>query len=131
MSLEALWSVSFEYDVEGERDDIVEGNGIVVFEAGRIFGGDRALIYTGEYGITQNVVRARAHVERYASTPGIVSVFGFNEFTLRVNGPYDEKRMTLSGLVGEDPHRAISMKLVRRAELPQGRRSAVRRRAAA
>lgn len=58
-------------------------------------------------------------VERYASPRGIVSVFAFSEFTLRVNGQYDGKRMTLRGLVAEDPRRAISMKLVRRAELPQ------------
>jgi hypothetical protein len=113
MSLEALWSLAFESDVR------VEGDGIVIFEAGRIFGGNSAMIYTGEYSIRENEVRARAHVERYASPPGIVSVFALNEFTLRVNGQYDEKCMTLRGLIAEDPRRAIWMKLVRRAELPQ------------
>jgi hypothetical protein len=121
VSLEALWSLSFE------ADGRVEADGIVVFEAGRIFGGDSAMIYTGEYFIRDNDVRAIAHVKRYASPPGIVSAFAFNEFTVRVNGQYDEKCMTLSGLVAEDPRRAISMKLVRRAELPQGRRSTERR----
>lgn len=134
MSLEALWSLCFECDaeaeVEVEKYGIVQGNGIVIFEAGRIFGGDNAMIYTGDYRIREDVVRARVHVERYASLPGIVPAFKFNELTLRVDGQYDEKRMTLRGLVAEDPRGAILMKLVRRAELPQGRRSAVRRVAA-
>lgn len=109
---EALWSISFESDTG------IGGDGIVVFETERIFGGDSAMIYTGEYRIKENYVRVRAHVKRYSSPPGMAPVFGFNEFTLEVNGEYDENHMTLKGLVAEDPRRAIMMKLVRRAELP-------------
>ena len=112
VNLEALWSISFESDTG------IGGDGIVALETERVFGGDSAMIYTGEYRIRENYVRVRAHVKRYTSPPGMVSVFRFNEFTLVVNGKYDEKHMTLSGLVAEDPRRAITMKLVRRAELP-------------
>ena len=111
-NLDALWSISFNSDTGIGTD------GIVAFETERIFGGDSAMIYTGEYDIKENYVRIRTHVKRYTSPPGMASVFGFNEFTLEVNGKYDEQHMTLSGLVAEDPKRAITMTLVRRAELP-------------
>jgi len=117
VELEALWSISFESDTG------IGGNGIVVLEAERLFGGDSAMIYTGEYRIKENFVRVRTHVKRYSSPPGMVSVFGFNEFTLEVNGKYDENQMTLRGLVAEDPRRAITMKLVRRAEMRELRNS--------
>ena len=45
MSVEALWSVSFQSNF-GMR-----GDGIVVFESGRVLGGDSVMIYTGHYRI--------------------------------------------------------------------------------
>jgi hypothetical protein len=48
----------------------------------------------------------------------MVSVVGINDFTLRVTGTPAQNEMLLSGYVVEDPSRKITIKAVRRAELP-------------
>jgi hypothetical protein len=46
MSIEALWSIDFT----GVNDDsIAKSGGVVVFETGRVFGGDTWQLYTGGY----------------------------------------------------------------------------------
>ena len=44
MSIEALWSVEF-------ASTAGLGRGVVVFESGRLFGGDPDYIYTGQYDL--------------------------------------------------------------------------------
>lgn len=41
--LEALWSVEFQSSFG------LQGNGVVVFETGRVFGGDSTMIYVGNF----------------------------------------------------------------------------------
>ncbi len=110
--LEALWSVEFESSFG------LGGNGVVVFETGRVFGGDSTMIYVGSFKVENGVIHSDINVKKYANVSGMVSVVGINDFTLRVTGTPAQNEMLLSGYVVEDPSRKITIKAVRRAELP-------------
>ena len=110
--LEALWSVEFQSNMG------VFGNGIVVFETGRIFGGDSTMIYTGSFGIVNDTIVSELHVRKYASIRGVGSAVGFNDFHLKLTGKPDPKVMHLTGYVVEDPNRKMTIKATRQAELP-------------
>lgn len=53
MSIEALWTVTFGSNLG------MSGAGVVVFETGRLFGGDPDYIYLGKYDVTHR--RAKNH----------------------------------------------------------------------
>ena len=110
--LEALWSVEFQSSFG------MHGNGVVVFETGRVLGGDSTMMYVGSFHVGNGVIDADIHITKYASAPGQTSVVGLNDFNLKVTGKPDRERLTLSGYVVEDPARKITIVAVRRAELP-------------
>ena len=110
--LEALWSVEFQSSF-GMR-----GNGVAVFETGRVFGGDSAMIYVGSYKIENSTIYSDINVQKYADVPGMASVVGFDKFNLKLTGKLNGNMMVLSGHVLEDPSRTITIRAVRRAELP-------------
>lgn len=110
--LEALWSVEFQSNFG------MHGNGVAVFETGRILGGDSTMIYLGSFKVENGVIHSDIGVRKYANAPGITSVVGLNEFNLKVTGKPDPQTMVLSGYVVEDPARKITIRAIRRAELP-------------
>ena len=110
--LEALWSVEFQSSF-GFR-----GNGVAVFETGRVFGGDSTMIYVGSFRVENGSVHANVNVNKYAHSPGMASVVGLDNFNLELIGKPDPNNMSLSGHVVEDPSRKITIHAVRRAELP-------------
>lgn len=110
--LEALWSVEFQSSFG------MQGNGVAVFETGRVLGGDSMMTYVGSFKVENNLIHADIAVTKYANTPGMASVVGLNSFNLRVTGKPDQASMTLSGYVVEDPSRKITIRTARRAELP-------------
>jgi hypothetical protein len=110
--LEAVWSVEF-LSAAG-----VSGNGIAVFDAGRIFGGNDTLIYTGRYQVVDGVIHAQVKVETYALTPATAGAGGFRTFHLEVTGPPDRNNLFLSGRDAADPTRTMTIRAVRRVELP-------------
>jgi hypothetical protein len=110
--LEAVWSVEFL------SNQGVSGNGIAVFDAGRIFGGNDTLIYTGRYQVVDGVIHAQVKVETYALTPAVISGGGFQTFHLDVTGPPDRNNLFLTGHVTTDPSRTMTIRAVRRVELP-------------
>ena len=60
MSLEALWSIQFEVP-NIER----WGGGVVVFETGRILGGDSSFYYIGDYSVDNKIIQGRVEVKRH------------------------------------------------------------------
>ena len=110
--LEAVWSVEF-LSSEGSG-----GNGIAVFDGGRIFGGNETLIYTGRYEVVSGVIRAEVKVETYALAHGADPAKGFPVYRLRVTGPPNRNNLFLSGFVESDPSRTMTIRAVRRTELP-------------
>ena len=114
--LEALWTVSFASNVMvGPTTGF--GTGVVVFQDGRIFGGDSAMVYTGNYEIVSGQIQANVHVETHAVYPGIGSTVGLPTFDLKVTGTPARDRIILSGYVVQDPNRKITITAVRRAEV--------------
>lgn len=110
--LEALWSVEFQSSFG------MHGNGVVVFETGRILGGDSAMIYVGSFRVENGSIHSDVNVKKYAHSPGMTSVVGLDNFNLKLTGKPDQNNMVLSGYVVEDPSRKITIRAVRRAELP-------------
>jgi hypothetical protein len=110
--LEAVWSVEFLSSAGAG------GNGIAVFDDGRIFGGNETLIYTGRYEVVSGVIHAEVRVETYALAPGADPGQGFPIYRLKVTGPPDPNNLFLSGFVVSDPARTMTIRAVRRAELP-------------
>ena len=110
--VEALWSVEFQSSF-GMR-----GNGVAVFETGRVFGGDSSMIYVGSFKVENGVIHSEINVKKYAHAQGIASVVGLDNFNLKVTGNPAQNEMVLSGHVVGDPTRKITIKAVRRAELP-------------
>src|SRR5260221_6026096 len=51
MSIEALWSIDF---TGVNNNSIAKSGGVVVFETGRVFGGDTWQLYTGSYSRTDD-----------------------------------------------------------------------------
>lgn len=110
--IEALWSVEFRSSFG------MSGNGVAVFETGRVFGGDSSMIYTGGFRLHNGTIDADINVKKYTSVPGMASVVGLDNFNLKVTGTPDASVMSLSGYVVEAPDRKITIRAVRRAELP-------------
>jgi len=110
--LEALWSVEFKSSFG------MHGNGVAVIETGRIFGGDSLMIYVGSLKVENGVIHADINVRKYAHVPGMASVVGLDSFDLKVSGATAQNELLLSGHVVEDPSRKITIKAIRRAELP-------------
>lgn len=110
--LEALWSVEFQSSFG------MHGNGVAVFETGRVLGGDSTMMYIGSFRVANGVIDADIHVKKYASAPGQTSVVGLNEFNLKVTGKPERDRLSLAGYVVEAPERKVTITAVRRAELP-------------
>ena len=60
MSLEALWFIQFEVPKIERR-----GGGVVVFETGRILGGDSSFYYIGDYSVDNKEIQGRVEVKRH------------------------------------------------------------------
>lgn len=110
--LEALWSIEFQSSFG------MQGNGVAVFETGRVLGGDSMMIYVGSFRVENDSVQADVNVKKYAHSQGMASVVGLDNFNLRLTGKPDANQMVLTGHVVEDPSRKITLRALRRAELP-------------
>ena len=109
--LEALWSVEFVSNTG------VFGAGVVVFETGRLFGGDSQYYYVGNYQVKDSKVSATISVNHYSGAPN--SVFGARErFSIVVSGDIEDRVMEIYGHLEEEPEMEIAIRLTRRAELP-------------
>jgi len=108
--LEALWTIEFgSYEAFGA--------GVVVFETGRIFGGDNQYYYIGNYDVKNDTVEGEVEVTHY-SGPGY-SVFGrLQKFHLKLSGKLQEPIMELQGFLIESPDKKIWVRCTKRAELP-------------
>lgn len=109
--LEALWSVQFGSSLG------LFGAGVVVFETGRIFGGDGQYYWTGNYKVENGVLNGHLDVVHYAGQPW--SIFGPSTgHSLSVSGPVAEDKFELEGQVVGNPTQRIRILLTKRADLP-------------
>ncbi len=108
--LEAQWSVEF---VSSQG---VQGAGSVVFETGRIYGGDAQYLYNGTCEVKGNVLHADVEVTHFAGQP--YSVFGpANQVHLKLAGQVTQPVMDLYGYLLEDPSQSIHVRCTKREPL--------------
>ena len=115
-SIEALWVITYG-DVAGPFTN----GGIVVFETGRIFGGDSQFYYTGDYRLSGDDVDARVRVTHYHGSP--MTAFGFpatEPFDILLFGKLDRRDNTISGMAEavKFPNRKIPLVLDKKENLP-------------
>ena len=121
MSVEGLWSLTFKgTGVQGQED---YGAGVVIFESCKLFGGDSAYFYLGDYDVHNDTLNANVKVVNYVH--GIPNVFGLdeNEYELDVVAqvPSSEKvgcSVRGAGTVKGHPNLQIQVILTKRADLP-------------
>jgi hypothetical protein len=124
--IEAMYGVEFVSNVNdlqpGGRaiDDM--GYGVVIFETGKILGGDSSYVYVGKYRTENGVLKVNVKVTNDRKV--LTSIFGdldefhlYGEATLKA-GEYQIKEFIVHGEMVEHPAMKIAVKFTRRAELP-------------
>lgn len=108
--IEALWSLEF---VAANGND---GGGVVIFESGRIFGGDSSYYYVGSYEISGSKLTANVVVNHYFGD--VNNVFGpYKKVTLELAGQVEQDQFIVQG-VAKEPASNAKVRLTRRSELP-------------
>jgi len=112
MTIEALWAVAFSTP-EGAA-----GTGVVVFETGRVFGGDSLYYYLGDYAVDRKTVRGKVDVIHYSGPP--MNIVGpVERLSLNYEGRIvDDNRMEATGIDPTNPQRRVAMEFVRLHNLP-------------
>jgi hypothetical protein len=111
MTIEALWAVNFASPLGAA------GSGVVVFETGRIFGGDSLYYYIGDYVVSVNTVRGKVEVIHYSGPP--LNIFGLiDRMTLQYEGQIRGDTMEATGIDPTNPQRRVTMQFRRLANLP-------------
>jgi hypothetical protein len=115
MSIEALWLVKFK-----DSDNENAGSGVIVFETGRVFGGDSAIVYLGSYEVVHNILTLKVKLTQYAEVDGMSNIFGDGkEYEVTATGEYDDesKIQYLSG-TAKNSNTVITITAEHYAELP-------------
>ncbi len=113
-SIEALWAVHFQSDFG------MAGDGVVVFETNRAYGGDSGWYYLGDYEANDGGLRGRIQVHHYgAELPTVFGHLPGNSFELDLAGKFDgENAIRAAGAVVGMPNLTMSLTFRRLADLP-------------
>jgi hypothetical protein len=118
MSIEALWTVTFASNLG------MSGAGVVVFETGRLFGGDPDYIYLGKYDVTRDGQKITCEVDVQNYSGRLSSIFGgLAHFKLKIEGDVPKSEaigsmIQASGHLDGNPTFQIALTLIKRAQLP-------------
>ncbi|MGD8843654.1 MAG: hypothetical protein PVJ83_09290 [Gammaproteobacteria bacterium] len=110
--LEAIWSVEFvshNYRVAG---------GVVMFENGRIFGGDSNFYYLGTYETHDGKVTARVKFHNFTGITSLIFGEGLTEFSVQVEGNLSHDSFVANGHLVQDADYEFEIGFKRQAELP-------------
>jgi hypothetical protein len=118
MSIEAFWCISFHNGLQGPALDA--GFGVVIFESGRVFGGDSNFYYNGGYQIEHGALSAKVRVKRFAH--GMPSIMGLDDFVLIVEkvgtGDFNSNEFMIIGHVDGVPQTKVYVGFKRIENLP-------------
>jgi len=81
-----------------------KGSGVVMFQDGKILGGDAYLFYTGSYVVKGDTFKGEVLIQRHTPSPDINPLFGGPEpVGVGVSGTYTENAAVMNGtaLVGK------------------------------
>ena len=116
MSIEALWTMQF-HNASGPASSA----GVVVFESGRIFGGDSCYYYLGNYRVDGLTIHGQVKSVRFNHQQQCQSVIGpYEQLVFQFAGTMGEQRNIIEGTLSvmADPTRQIRATLTRRHDLP-------------
>jgi T3SS negative regulator,GrlR len=109
--LEALWSIGF---ITGQGS---VGAGVVIFETGRVFGGDSSFYWVGTYHVKDGTLTGEVDVHRHME--GLPFIFPeIDGGRIRFTGQIASPTMRLTGSLVNDPAHQIAVQFTRLAELP-------------
>ena len=114
--IEACWTVRF--GAVGAPEGQMNG-GVLVFETGRIFGGDSAYAYLGNYVLNGAELSGALRILRHNDDPAFVSLYGSNEtsFDLTFSGNRTSGD-TIKGRLHRQSYPDAALALKRLADLP-------------
>ncbi len=111
--IEAIWTVEL---VRGDRNYAA---GVMVFAAGRVFGGDADYYYIGRYALNGSRVSLRITVHPYREANPLSLPFEYrNPFDVELAGQVEEAQMVLVGTIIEEPGQSVTVIAKRRHEIP-------------
>jgi hypothetical protein len=112
MSVDALWTLEFRVD-RGWRH-----GGIVVFESGRVFGGDRQYYYLGSFSVRGDEVQGTAQITHHSGP--VLTAWGSNarDFSVEFRGKREGDMILGEMWRNVAPGMRQSIRLIRRAPLP-------------
>ncbi|XTI71820.1 hypothetical protein ACQAYK_08985 [Acidithiobacillus sp. AC3] len=114
MSVEALWTMHFE-SLSGPRHSA----GVVVFETGRIFGGDSCYYYAGNYEIDRDVITGNVESVRFNNTENCTSIIGpYNRLVFSFRGELESDGQCIRAVLSAGDRGEIRATLTRRRDLP-------------
>ena len=94
----------------------VKGAGSVVFDTGRVYGGDAQYLYSGKCKVEGDVLHADIEVTHFAGQP--YTVFGpAKQIHLKLAGQITQPVMDLYGYPLEDPSQRILVRCRKQEEL--------------
>ena len=79
------------------------GIGVVVLDGGRLRGGDIAIAYLGTYEADGDRFAAEVRTLRYASPPGVISVFGDDDLDVHLEGTINDATIAVEGTAEAAP----------------------------
>ncbi|MGD2075303.1 MAG: hypothetical protein PVI91_12325 [Gammaproteobacteria bacterium] len=110
--LEAVWSVEFL-----SNENRVAG-GVVVFETGRVFGGDSNYYYLGTYETREGKITAQVTITNFTGITSLIFGEGLPEFSVQVEGTVSDGSFEVRGHLVENPDYEFGIVFKRQAELP-------------
>lgn len=111
--IEGLWTIKFASNLQ------YQSAGVIVFETGKIFGGDNQYYYIGDYEIANGFLKAKAKITSHVTNP--LSIFGNeNSFELIINSLFNPQGNTFLafGHKALDVNAKIGIQLIKQCDLP-------------
>ncbi|HWW48964.1 MAG TPA: GrlR family regulatory protein [Xanthobacteraceae bacterium] len=82
--------------------DLLDGNsgrgsGVLVFQDGKIRGGDGMLFYIGSYSVKENTVKGEVFVKQHSRNPDVAPLFGGADVSIGFSGQFSADAAKLNG----------------------------------
>lgn len=110
--LEALWTIEFE--VAGGW----QNGGVLVFETGRIFGGDSQYYYLGTFNASGGSVTAELRVTHYHGPPGTAWGDAATDLQVHAKARWEDDQTIVGTMRRSGQAHALQFRLRKRADLP-------------
>lgn len=79
------------------------GFGVVYANGGKMWGGDAGIYYLGTYSDVNGDLTATVRIDRHASFPGSMSVFGIDKATINLTGKVQGNSVVADGTSPQAP----------------------------